>query len=110
MSYLIGYNSTNIFRIWNSEKDNVNDYRDVIFDESELYDIYNKSDSIVTLEKMTAEISIDQTIELNSEDDEWLEISIRNRLILEDKRSVESVRSKSSNQQAIDQQSIDDFI
>jgi hypothetical protein len=59
---------------------------------------------------MTAEISIDQTIELNSEDDEWLEISIRNRLILEDKRSVESVRSKSSNQQAIDQQSIDDFI
>jgi hypothetical protein len=111
--YLIDYNSINIFRIWNSEKDDVNNYRDVIFDESELYDIYNKNDPIVTPEKKsqidlqreTTKISIDQIIELNSEDDEWLKISIRNRLILEKKRSM-----KTSNKQAIDQQLIDDLI
>jgi hypothetical protein len=44
-----------------------------------------------------------------------LKISIRDRLILENKRFVESVRSKSSDQQAddrqtIDQQSVDDLI
>jgi hypothetical protein len=51
VDYLVDYNSINIFRIWNSEKEDVNDYRDVIFDESELYDIYNKDDSLLTLEK-----------------------------------------------------------
>jgi hypothetical protein len=110
VSYLIDYNSTNIFRVWNSEKGDVSDYRDVIFDDSELYDIYNKDDSIVTpekepqvnLQRATVEISIDQAIELNSEDDEWLEISIRNRVILESKRPVGPVRSKSSDQQATD--------
>ncbi len=118
VDYLIDYNSTNIFRIWNSEKDDVSDYRDVIFDESELYDIYNKNDQIITsekksqieLQKKTAKISVDQAIELNSENDEWLKISIRNRLILENKRLVRSVRSKSSDQKAIDQQSVDDLI
>jgi hypothetical protein len=112
VSYLIDYNSINIFRVWNSEKDDVNDYRDVIFDESELYDIYNKDDSIVTFEKKsqiklknerrTVKISINQTIELNSENDEWLEITIRNRLILENKRFVKL--------KSFDQQSIDDLI
>jgi hypothetical protein len=111
VNYLIGYNSTNIFRVWNSEKDDVNDYRDVIFDESDLYDIYNKSDSLMSLAKKhqieiqrkNVKISINQTIELNSKNDEWLEISIRNRLILESKRFVETVESKSSDQQTIDQ-------
>jgi hypothetical protein len=115
VSYLIDYNSTNIFRVWNSEKDDISDYRDVIFYTSELYDIYNKSDSLVTLEKKpqielqteNVKISINQAIELNSDDDEWLEITIRNRLILESKRTVES---KSSDQQTTDQQSVDDLI
>jgi hypothetical protein len=97
VDYLIDYNSTNIFRVWNPEKDDVNDYRDVIFDESELYDIYNKNDSIVTLEKekRIVKISINQTIALNSENDEWLEISIRNRLMLKNKRVVELSTSSS---------------
>ncbi len=126
MSYLIDYNSTNIFRVWNSEKDDVNDYRDVIFDKSELYDIYNKSDSLVTqerkqieLQKESAKISINRATELNSDDEEWLETSIRDKLILESTRSVElksssqqarSEESKLSSQQTTDQQSIDDLI
>ncbi len=126
VSYLIDYNSTNIFRVWNFEKESVNDYRDVIFDASELYDIYNKSDLLVTLakksqielenERRTMKISISQAIELNNENDEWLEISIKNRLILESKKFVESKSSdqqainKQATNQAIDKQSINDLI
>jgi hypothetical protein len=104
VDYLVDYNSINIFRIWNSEKEDVNEYRDVIFDESELYDIYNKSDSLVTLEKKsqielqnrrTMKISINQLIDLNSENDEWLETSIRNWLMLKRKRVVELSTSSS---------------
>ncbi len=72
VDYLIDYNSINVFRVWNSGKEDVNDYRDVIFDESELYDMYNKNDSLVTLEKesqielkkkkRTVKISINQRL------------------------------------------------
>jgi hypothetical protein len=113
VDYLIDYNSINIFEVWNPEKDDVNDYRDVIFDESELYDTYNKNDSIVTLEKEKniVKISIDQAIELNSENDEWLQITIRDRLILENKRSERSKSSsQQANRQAENQQSVDDLI
>jgi hypothetical protein len=51
VDYLIDYNLINIFRVWNFEKEDVNEYRDVIFDESELYDIYNKDDSVATFKK-----------------------------------------------------------
>jgi hypothetical protein len=103
VEYLVDYNSINIFRVWNPEKEDVNEYRDVIFDESELYDIYNKNDSLVTFEKKqvelqnrrTMKISINQLIDLNSENDEWLEISIRNRLVLKSKRAVELSTSSS---------------
>ncbi len=44
VDYLIDYNSINIFKIWNSEKDDVNDYKNVIFDENELYSSYNQND------------------------------------------------------------------
>jgi hypothetical protein len=102
VDYLVDYNLTNIFRIWNSEKRNVNEYRDVIFDESELYDIYNKGDLLATLEKKQIElqkksvkISINQLIDLNSKDDECLETSIKDRLVLKKKRVVELSTSSS---------------
>ncbi len=96
VSYLVDYNSINIFRIWNSEKEDVNDYRDVIFDESELYDIYKKSDQLAESQKeKTMKISINQLIDLNSENDKWLEISIRDRLMLKNKRVVELSTSSS---------------
>jgi hypothetical protein len=44
IEYLIKYDSINIFRVWNSKKDDVNDYRDVIFNETNLFDTYEKVD------------------------------------------------------------------
>jgi hypothetical protein len=43
VNYLIDYDSINIFRVLNLEKDDVNDYKDVIFDENAYYDIYDKN-------------------------------------------------------------------
>ncbi len=64
VDYLVDYNSINIFRVWNSEKKDVSEYRDVIFDESELYDIYKKSDQLAESqkEKKTMKISMNQPI------------------------------------------------
>jgi hypothetical protein len=44
IEYLIKYDFINIFRIWNSKKDDVNDYRDVIFNETKFFDTYEKID------------------------------------------------------------------
>jgi hypothetical protein len=40
IEYLIKYVFINIFRVWNSKKDDVNDYHDVIFDETKFFDTY----------------------------------------------------------------------
>jgi hypothetical protein len=40
IDYLIKYDFINIFRIWNSKKDDVNNYRDVIFNEMKFFDTY----------------------------------------------------------------------
>jgi hypothetical protein len=44
IEYLIKYDFINIFRVWNSEKDDVNDYRDVIFNETKFFDTYEAVD------------------------------------------------------------------
>jgi hypothetical protein len=44
IEYLIKYDFINIFRVWNSKKDDVSDYRDVIFNESKFFDTYEKVD------------------------------------------------------------------
>jgi hypothetical protein len=44
IEYLIKYDFINIFRVWNSKKDDVNDYRDVIFNETKFIDTYEKID------------------------------------------------------------------
>jgi hypothetical protein len=43
VDYLIDYDSINIFKVWNLEKDDVNDYKDIIFDENAYYDSYDKN-------------------------------------------------------------------
>jgi phage FluMu protein Com len=40
IEYLIKYDFINIFRIWNSKKDDVNDYRNVVFNETKFFDTY----------------------------------------------------------------------
>jgi hypothetical protein len=44
IEYLIKYDFINIFRVWNSKRDDVNDYRDVIFNEKKFFDTYKKID------------------------------------------------------------------
>jgi hypothetical protein len=44
IEYLIEYDFNNIFRVWNSKKDDVNDYRDVIFNETKFFDTYEAVD------------------------------------------------------------------
>jgi hypothetical protein len=44
IEYLIKYDFINIFRVWNLKKDDVNDYRDVIFNETKFFDTYEAID------------------------------------------------------------------
>jgi hypothetical protein len=51
IEYLIKYDFINIFRVWNSKKNDVNDYRDVIFNETKFFDTYEKIDLFKKEEK-----------------------------------------------------------
>ena len=51
IDYLISYDSINIFKIWNLDKFEINDYRNVIFNENEFYDFYQKNDLMIVIEK-----------------------------------------------------------
>ncbi len=53
IEYLVRYDFTNIFRIWNSEKNDVSDYQDVIFNEIEFYDTYVIADLLEEKKKKT---------------------------------------------------------
>jgi hypothetical protein len=44
IEYLIKYDFINMFRVWNSEKDDINDYRDLIFNETKFFDTYKAVD------------------------------------------------------------------
>jgi hypothetical protein len=44
IEYLIFYDFFNIFRVWNSKKDDVSNYRDVIFNETKFFDTYEAVD------------------------------------------------------------------
>jgi hypothetical protein len=44
IEYLIKYDFINIFQVWNSKKDDVNNYRDVIFNETKFFDTYEAID------------------------------------------------------------------
>ncbi len=88
MSYFIDYDSINNFRVWNSKKWIVSDYRDVIFDENSYFDMYNKTGLIIELEKKKyvryeKEIIINQVNQiedLDSDEEKWQEMSIRQRV------------------------------
>ncbi len=94
VDYLIDYDSINIFRIWNLEKDDVNDYKDVIFDENTYYDIYDK-DKRHLIKKSERKnfvqfriYSVKSTVDfdLNSDEKKWLKTSIRDRLMLKNRK------------------------
>lgn len=84
ISYLVGYDFTNILRIWNSEKETVNGYRDVIFDETEYFDTYKAIDLIKVAEKVSfVEFVVHDprpaSTPISSGDEIWLQTLIRDR-------------------------------
>jgi hypothetical protein len=44
IEYLIKYDFINIFQVWNSKKNDVSNYRDVIFNETKFFDTYEEAD------------------------------------------------------------------
>jgi hypothetical protein len=51
IEYLIKYDFINVFRIWNSKKNDVSDYRDVIFNETKFFNMYEIIDLFKKEEK-----------------------------------------------------------
>jgi hypothetical protein len=82
----------NIFRVWNSKKDDVNDYRDVIFNETKFFDTYEKVDLFFKKKKkfyVTYRAIFMQIFE-NSDEKQYDKISIRKFVLNNFKKNVVS--------------------
>ncbi len=79
IKYLIKYNFINIFRVCNSKKDDVNDYRDVIFNETKFFDTYKKIDLFKKEEKKlyVTYCAIFMQIFENNDEKQYNKVSIR---------------------------------
>ncbi len=94
IEYLIKYDFINIFRVWNSKRDDVNDYRDVIFKETKFFDTYEKVDLLKEKKRklyVTYHAIFMQIFEDNDEK-QYDKISIRKFVL---NNSKENVASKS---------------
>jgi hypothetical protein len=92
IEYLIKYDFINIFRVWNSKKDDVNDYRDVIFNETKFFDTYEKIDLFKKEEKklyVTYRALFMQIFE-DSDEKQYNRISIRKFVLNSFKKTVAS--------------------
>jgi hypothetical protein len=94
IEYLIKYDFINIFRVWNSKKDDVNDYRDVIFNETKFFDTYEAVDLFKEEERKlyVTYRAISLQIFENSDEKQYDRISIRKHVL---NNSRENVVSKS---------------
>jgi hypothetical protein len=92
IEYLIKYDFINIFQIWNSKKDDVNDYRDVIFNETKFFDTYEKVDLFKEEEKkfyVTYRAIFMQIFE-NNDEEQYDKISIRKFVLNSFRKNVVS--------------------
>ncbi len=92
IEYLIEYDFINIFRVWNSKRNDVNDYRDVIFNETKFFDTYEKADLFKEEEKkfyVTYRAIFMQIFE-NSDEKQYDKISIRKFVLNNSKKNVVS--------------------
>jgi hypothetical protein len=90
--YLIKYDFINIFRVWNSEKDDVNNYRDVIFNETKFFDTYKIVDLFKKEEKklyVTYRAILLQIFE-NNDEKQYDRISIRKHVLNNSRKNVVS--------------------
>ncbi len=70
IEYLIEYDIINIFRVWNLKKDDVSDYRDVIFNKTKFFNMYKTVDLFKEEEKkcyVTYHVIFMQIFENNDE-------------------------------------------
>ncbi len=92
IKYLIKYDFINISRVWNSKKDDVNDYRDVIINETKCFDTYEKADLLKEEEKklyVTYRAIFMQIFE-DSDEKQYDKISIRKFVLNNFKKTVVS--------------------
>jgi hypothetical protein len=92
IEYLIKYDFINIFRVWNSKKDDVNDYRDVIFNETKFFDTYEIVD-LFKKEKKKFYVTyraISLQIFENSDEKQYDKISIRKHVLNNSRKNVVS--------------------
>jgi hypothetical protein len=92
IEYLIEYNFINIFRIWNSKKDDVNDYRDVIFNETKFFDTYEAVDFLKEEKKKlyVTYRAISLQIFENNDEKQYDKISIRKHVLNNSRKNVVS--------------------
>jgi hypothetical protein len=92
IEYLIKYDFINIFRIWNSKKDDVNDYRDVIFNEATFFDTYKAVNFFKKKERKfyVTYRAISLQIFENSDDKQYNKISIRKHVLNNSRKNVVS--------------------
>jgi hypothetical protein len=92
IKYLIKYDFINIFRVWNLKKNDVNDYRNVIFNETKFFDTYEKVDFLKKKERkfyVTYRAILMQIFE-NSDEKQYDKISIRKFVLNNFKKNVVS--------------------
>jgi hypothetical protein len=92
IEYLIKYDFINIFRIWNSKKNDVNDYRDVIFNETKFFDTYEAIDFFKKEERKfyVTYRAISLQIFENSDEKQYDKISIRKHVLDNSRKNVVS--------------------
>jgi hypothetical protein len=92
IEYLIKYDFINIFRVWNSKKNDVSDYRDVIFNETKFFDTYEIIDFLKKEERklyVTYRATFMQIFE-NSDEKQYDRILIRKHVLNNSKENVVS--------------------
>jgi hypothetical protein len=90
IEYLIKYDFINIFRVWNSKKNDVNDYRDVIFNETKFFDTYEAVDLFKEKERnfYVTYRAISLQIFENSDEKQYDRISIRKHVLNNSRKNV----------------------
>jgi hypothetical protein len=92
IEYLIKYDFINIFRVWNSKKDDVSDYRDVIFNETKFFDTYEAVDFFKKEERKlyVTYCAISLQIFENNDEKQYERISIQKHVLNNFRKNVAS--------------------
>jgi hypothetical protein len=92
IKYLLKYDFINIFRIWNSKKNDLNNYRNVIFNETKFFDTY-KTVNLFKKEEKKLHVTYHATslqIFENSDENQYDQISIRKHVLNNSRKNVVS--------------------